>query len=175
MPAQPAWFHRLDLILSELRALNTEYLDRLAVERIFGVRERRARQLMAGLPCLVVGNAVAVSRSALIERFEAMSADDRFQWEVGRHKRVIESLEDLRRHVAARRVQVPAPVDVRDRLLANLNPDITVATGELHIRFASAEDLAAKLFELSQAMANDWGAFETALGANSLAAEIRNY
>src|ERR1019366_2181615 len=78
MPAQPAWFHRLDGILSELRSLETEYLDRQAVETLFHVRERRARQLMAGLPSLQVGNAVAVRRQALIERLENTAHGDRF-------------------------------------------------------------------------------------------------
>ena len=40
MPAQPAWFHRLDEILGALRSIESTRLDRLAVERLFGVRER---------------------------------------------------------------------------------------------------------------------------------------
>jgi hypothetical protein len=138
-------------------------LDRQAVERVFGVRERRARQLMAGLPCLQVGNAVAVSRGALIERLENTSAGDRFQWEMGRRARLIKSLETLRKHAAARRVEVSAAADARDRLFRDLSPDIEVRPGELRIRFAGGADLAAKLFELSQAMANDWPTIESAL------------
>ena len=42
MPSQPAWFHRLDEILALLRGFDTGYLDRLAVGRLFGVRQRRA-------------------------------------------------------------------------------------------------------------------------------------
>jgi hypothetical protein len=163
MPAKPAWFHRLDLILSELRALDSDYLDRLAVERIFSVRDRRARQLMAGLPCLQIGNAVAVSRAALIQRLETMSAGDRFQWEIRRRARVIESLETLRKHAASIKVQVPAPAGVRDRLFDNLSAEIEFRPGELRIHFAGAADLAAKLFELSQAMANDWDTFVKAV------------
>lgn len=166
MPAQPAWFHRLESILSELRSLDADYIDRLCVERIFGVRERRARQLMAGLRCLQIGNAVAVSRAALIQRLETTSAGARFQWEIGRRTRVVESLETLRKHAAARCVQVRAPADARTRLFAGLTTDIALRPGELHIRFDDAEDLAAKLYELSQAMANDWDAFTKALGSN---------
>lgn len=162
------WFHRLESILTELRSLQVEYLDRLAVERIFGVRQRRARQLMAGLPSLQVGNAVAVSRAALIERLETTSGGDRFQWEIGRRARVVESLEALRRHAAARRVRVPAPASSRDRLFADLSPEIGLQRRELRISFANAEDLAAKLFELSQAMANDWNTFAKALGSDAL-------
>ena len=165
MPAQPAWFHKLDAILTELRTIEPDYLDRQAVERIFGVRERRARQLMVGLPCIQVGNAVAVSRAALIERLETTSADERFQWEIVRRARVVESLETLRKNAAARRVQFPAPPAARDRSLANLPADIDLRPGELRIRFTAPEDLALKLFELSQAMANDWPAIEAALTA----------
>ena len=70
MPAQPAWFHRLDEILGALRSMTSAHLDRVAVEKLFRVRRRRARQIMAGLEGLRVGNAAAVSREALIERLE---------------------------------------------------------------------------------------------------------
>jgi len=45
----------------------------------------------------------------------------------------------------------------------DLPGDITLKPGELRIEFSGAEDLAAKLFELSQAMANDWSAFARAV------------
>ena len=68
MPSQPAWFHRLDEILGALRSMTSPHLDRAAVEKLFRVRQRRARQIMAGLEGLRVGNAAAVSREALIAR-----------------------------------------------------------------------------------------------------------
>ena len=72
MPSQPVWFSRLPSILEELRAHDSDYLDRHAIELIFGVRERRARQLMAGLSTLRVGNAVAVNRKSLIARLDPL-------------------------------------------------------------------------------------------------------
>ena len=42
MPSQPAWFQRLDEIFTLLWGFDTGYLDRLAVGRLFGVRQRRA-------------------------------------------------------------------------------------------------------------------------------------
>ena len=68
MPSQPAWFHRLDEILSALRPMTSTHLDRAAVEKLFRVHQRRARQIMAGLKGLRVGSAAAVSREALITR-----------------------------------------------------------------------------------------------------------
>lgn len=159
MPAQPAWFHRLDLILETLRGMESSHLDRLAVQKLFGVRERRARQLMAGLPGLRAGNASAVLRLALIARLEETAVGGLFQWEVNRRSRVVEELDRTRRHLAARRVRIPAAADVEYRRVRDLPGDITLKPGELRIEFFGAEDLAAKLFELSQAMSNDWATF----------------
>ena len=74
MPSQPAWFHRLEEIFTAPRAMTSTHLDRAAVEKLFRVRRRRARQIMAGLEGLRVGNAAAVSREALIVRLEPMVA-----------------------------------------------------------------------------------------------------
>lgn len=163
MPAQPVWFHRLEKILAELGAIQDEYLDRHAVERLFGVRERRARQLMRGLPCLQVGNAVAVARRALIERMESVANGDSLAFELARRTRVAESLEVARRQAAARRIRLPVPAEAHAAKAADLSPAIDLRPGELRIRFEGPLDLAAKLFELSQAMANDWTAFTHAV------------
>jgi hypothetical protein len=159
LPAQPAWFHRLDEILEELRAMRVSHLDRLAVQKLFRVRERRARHLMAGLSGLRVGNAFAVERLALIARLEQTASGERFQVEICRRSRVVEDLERTRRQLAARQVRIPATDAVRDRSVRELGAGIELRPGELRIGFHSAEELAGKLFELSQAMANDWPAF----------------
>ena len=52
-----------------LRGMDSRHLGRQAVEQLFGVWERRAWQLMAGLSGMRAGNAIVVSRS-LIERLE---------------------------------------------------------------------------------------------------------
>ena len=163
MPYQPAWFHRLDEILDTLRGMESSHLDRQAVQKLFAVRERRARQLMAGLPGLRAGNASAVVRQALIARLEETAKGGLFQWEVNRRARVVEELDRTRRHLAARRVRIPAAADVEERRLRDLSGDIALKPGELRIEFYGAEDLAAKLLELSKAMANDWSAFARAV------------
>ena len=163
MPYQPAWFHRLDEILETLRGMESSHLDRLAVQKLFAVRERRARQLMAGLPGLRAGNAFAASRQALIVRLEDTAKGGLFQWEVNRRARVVDELERTRRQLAARRVRIPAAADVEERRLCDLSGDIALKPGELRIEFYGAEDLAAKLLELSKAMANDWSAFARAV------------
>lgn len=163
MPPQPAWFHRLDEILATLRGLQSSHLDRQAVQELFRVRERRARQLMAGLPGLRVGNAAAVLRSALIARLEETTSGRVFQWEVNRRARVADELDRTRRQLKAQGVRIPAAPDVRERRLANLPAGIMLCAGELRVHFSGAEDLAAKLFEISQAMSNDWPRFVQAV------------
>jgi hypothetical protein len=175
MPSQPAWFHRLDEILETLCGMESTHLDRLAVQRLFGVRERRARQLMAGLPGLRAGNASAVLRQALIARLEETAAGGLFQWETNRRGRLVDELDRTRRQLAARRVRIPAAADVEERRLRDLSGDIALKPGELRIEFYGAEDLAAKLLELSKAMSNDWPAFMRAVedGGNDAAAAVR--
>jgi hypothetical protein len=158
LPAQPAWFHRLPEILEELRALEVSHLDRRAVEKLFGVRQRRARQLMASLPGLQAGNAFAVERLALLARLDTISSGDRFHQEISRRARVSEELDRTRRHLAARRITLaasPAP-----RCLRDLPEGIDLRPGELRITFRTAQELASKLFHLSQTMSEDWEAFE---------------
>jgi hypothetical protein len=159
MPAQPAWFHRIEEILDTLQAMHSSHLDRQAVQKLFGVRERRARQLMAGLPGLRAGNASAVLRTALIDRLKETASGRIFQWEVTRRARVVEDLNRTRRQMKARHLQIRVAPDIQERRLENLPAAIMLRPGELRVEFHGAEDLAAKLFELSQAMANDWQAF----------------
>lgn len=161
MPAQPKWFHRLDEILEELKDLEIPFLDRDAIEKTFGVGERRARQLMRDLPAIRIGNAIAADRLALIAKLQAIARSDDCVRERDRRQRIGEDLDNVRKRLAARRVRLSVAADVRR--IGGLPEGIELKPGELRIRFLGAEDLAARLFELSRAMANDWGAFQEAV------------
>ena len=130
MPAQPAWFERLEEILGDLRSMTSTRLDRATVEKLFRVRQRRARQIMADLEGLRIGNASAVSRAALIARLEQMAASRVFQWEGNRRARVVEDLDLARRQLAAQHVRIPAAADVRERLLE----DLSASQGQMEAR-----------------------------------------
>ena len=130
MPSQPAWFHRLDEILGALRSMTSTHLDRAAVEKLFRVRQRRARQIMVGLEGLRVGNAAAVSREALIARLERTADGGVFQWEGNRRSRVVEDLDLARQQLVAWRVRIPAAADVCARLLGDLSAGIALRLGK---------------------------------------------
>jgi hypothetical protein len=53
--------------------------------------------------------------------------------------------------------------DVRDRMMKDLPAGIHLQPGELRIEFFGAEDLLRHLFELSQAMVNDFARFQSAI------------
>ncbi len=57
MPRKPAGVHRLPEILNVLDHMDASHRDRQGVEKLFGVGERRARQLMAGFSGIRAGNA----------------------------------------------------------------------------------------------------------------------
>ena len=57
--------------------------------------------------------------------------------------------------------------------MCELGGGIEVRPGELRSEFYGAEDLAAKLFEISQAMANDWQDFARAVEQDTSSAPKR--
>lgn len=131
------------------------------MEKLFGLGERRARQLMAGLPCLQVGNAAAVEREALIRRLESVARSPECERETVRRERIEKTLQEMRRQTMARRVELAVPGPT-----AGLPEGIQLIPGELTIRFSGSKDLAGKLFALSQTMINDWESFERWCGRN---------
>jgi hypothetical protein len=49
MPAAPAWLDRLPTLLKKVATSEIPVYDRQAIERLFGVRPRRAQQLLREL------------------------------------------------------------------------------------------------------------------------------
>lgn len=159
MPAQPTWFPRLAEIVTDLRALEkVPYLDRQAFERLFRVRDRRARVLMAHFDGIQIGNAWAVDRLKLIQALERLQQGEEFQWERRRRARAALVYEQAKREHPASQVAIPTTRASRQRTLASLPRGIELQPGELRIQFSGMEDFLSKLFELSQAVQND---FET--------------
>src|SRR3954454_20942738 len=163
MPAQPSWFPRLPHILAELRALETvPFLDRQAFEHIFRVKDRRARVLMSRCPGLRIGNACAVDRRPLIAWLEGLQQSKDFQWERQRRQRVAAVYEQAKREHPARQVEIPVNRRSNSTGLTSLPPGVMLAKRELRVQFSGLEDFLAKLYILSQAVQNNFEAFEEA-------------
>ena len=87
-----------------------------------------------------------------------------YQVEDQRRQRVLQVLERLRKQQAGAHVSIPVQAEVFSRQLADLPEGVTLEPGELAITFESTEDLLSKLFELAQAISNDFERFRRVVG-----------
>lgn len=159
MPARPVWFQRVGAILEQLRSLPSPFLDRATVEQLFGLHRRRAHYLMGGWGGFQVGRTFLVARQDVIEALERVQAGDEFHRERKRKVKVWEAVETARRNFLARQVLIAAAPDAFNRRWSDLPPGVRLEAGELRVPFSSTEDLLGRLFELSQAIANDFEQF----------------
>ena len=159
MPMKKTWLLRLAEIREELAAVEVPVLDRAMVERIFRVRRRRALQLMQYFGGWQAGQVCLVDRLALLQQLEPLQDSMEFAMEQRRRQRLLETLEQIRRHRTASRVVLPVAADANLRTLLDLPPGVRLRPGSLTVEFGQAEDLLARLFELAQAAARDFDGF----------------
>ena len=162
MPTQPQWFPRLTQILTEIERLEQgSWLDRQAVERLFAVKDRRARNLIRQFGGDTrIGNAWAIQRERLIEALQAIQRGDDFKWDYRRRRRIADVLEQARREHPARQFEIRVPAETLFRTLGSLPSAIQIAPGELRIQFRKLEELLTHLLDVAQAMTNDFESFE---------------
>jgi hypothetical protein len=171
MPALPEWFQRLPEIIAAFEGLRLTNVGCPVFEELFGVSHRRAYQLMHEVGGAQVGNAYVVKRAAVLKYLHAMRSD--FTLESERKAHVAAELEESRRLARGRKILIDAAPDVRERVMAELPAGIQIRPGELRIEFAGVADLLRQLFELSQALNNDYDRVAAACGepvANGMAA-----
>jgi hypothetical protein len=159
MPMKKTWLLRVTEIREELTAVEAPVVDRAMCERLFGVRRRRALQLMHAFGGWQSGQAYLVDRLALLRQLEPFQNGAEWRLEQRRRQRLGETLEQIRRHRAAARVILPVAVDANRRTLLDLPPGVHLQPGSLTVEFGRAEELLARLFELAQAAAHDFDGF----------------
>ncbi|MBX9660397.1 MAG: hypothetical protein K2X00_17705 [Nitrospiraceae bacterium] len=141
--------------------MSVPLLDRSAIEKLFDVRRRRAIQLMSALGGgYLVGKTFLIDRLKLIADLEAISQGEEFLFEVRRKERLVDELDRSRKLIAGRKIVIATAEDTHDRLVGDLPAGIHLKAGELRIEFFGTEDLLRHLFELSQAILNDYKKFE---------------
>ena len=163
MPAKAQWLPQLPEIVEALRRFDVAVVDRAVIERAFGMGRRRAIQILHQFGGFQTGRTFLVDRLQLIARLEAMQAGEAFTQESRRRTRLVEALERTRRHAAAARVKIPVSPGSLDLRLSTLPAGIELAQGTLKVEFEGATELLQKLFELSQAAANDFERFKAAV------------
>jgi hypothetical protein len=161
MPDQPSWIGFVPQILRDLEAPGgPPFLDRSAVEALFGVRRRQAIELLRRFGGYQIGKTFLVPREAVVrflrdpERWPAVAG------EKARFERVLSALGQARAELHQRRIPIPAQTEALRLELSGLPPGIRLEAGQLTVQFAAPLELLEKLFALSQILTNDYEAFE---------------
>jgi hypothetical protein len=165
MPAKPQWLLRVPEIIEALEAVETPVVDRASIEKMFGVSRRRAVQLLHRFGGYQTGKAFLVDRRDLIVQLKAIQDSESFSKERKRRERVLQELEEAWRLQKARAIKIPVSRNTfKD--IEGLPEGIHLQDGKIVVEFADAEDLLRKMYELSQAAARDFYAFEKALSGS---------
>jgi hypothetical protein len=159
MPAKAPWLLHIPAIIAMLETFDVPVVDRAVIEHLFGLRRRRAIELLHRFGGYQTGCTLLADRQKLILDLRNMVEGEEYQRETRRKERLGDAVDSLRRHQAAARVKIPVAPDVVSRKMAGLSRDVALGAGHLHIAFQGVEDLLAKLYELSQAAANDFECF----------------
>lgn len=163
MPRQSEWIQRVPEAILELGRFPGPVIDRATLERLLRLHRRAAIRLMHRFGGFQAGRTFLIDRQRLIDELKQLANGEAFAFERNRRTRLADELERTRRLAPARKVRIAVAPDVRDRVLKDLPVGIHLRPGELRIEFDGAEDLLRSLFELSQAIANDFERFQTAV------------
>src|SRR5271170_2654338 len=93
MPRSSIWRHRVSQILTALRTLDCEELQRAQIESIFGLQRRAALRLMAPLVSESRNGSWQVKRQRLMEWLEGFEQEVTEERE--RHQLVLQALHDV--------------------------------------------------------------------------------
>ena len=162
MPAKALWLLHIPEIVAMLEAFDVPVVDRSMIESLFGLRRRRAIELLHRFGGYQAGRTFLIERRVLIDHLRRLAEGEEFQMEHRRKERLNHAVDQLRRHQTAARVKIPAPPNGFSRKMAELSAGVSLEPGHLHIAFAGTEDLLGKLYELSQAASHDFEKFRTA-------------
>ncbi|HLY17745.1 MAG TPA: hypothetical protein VKR61_11010 [Bryobacteraceae bacterium] len=163
MPAKAQWLLHVPEILAELSALDVPVVDRATCERLFGLRRRRAIDLIRGFGGYQAGRTFLIDRPKLLAQLEQIRESPGFRMEWRRKERLAERLEAMRRLQAGARLEIPVKPQMLSHRLPDLPAGVVLSPGALQVQFESPEELLSKLFALAQAIANDYEAFEKRL------------
>jgi hypothetical protein len=165
VPRKTEWIHRIPKALDALRQSPAPLIDRRDIERLLEVSGRHAIRILHRLGAAEAGKNLFIAREELIARFESIHDGDDARYERRRLQRLDTTLARLARDLKARQVPVAAAPEAHDLLFPSLPGSIRLRPGRLEIDFETPDELLTRLYELSQALANDYGRFEQAATA----------
>ena len=163
MPAKPEWLLRLPEIRAELEHLGVPVVDRAGIERIFGLKRRRAIELLHQFGGYQAGRTFLLDRVRLLEALQSMESGDDYSTEKRRRERLQDAVEASREHLILTRIRIPVRAAAVRPSLDRLAPGVLLLPGVLTIEFRHPSELLEKLYWLAQAISHDFEKFEELL------------
>jgi len=163
MPTKPEWLLRLPDIRAELEHLDVPVVDRAGIERIFGLRRRRAIELMHQFGGYQAGCTFLLERVRLLEALQSLESREDYTVEKRRRERLRDVVEASREHLISTRVRIPVHAAAMRPSLDRLAPGVILLPGMLSIEFRHPIELLEKLYGLAQAISHDFERFEDLL------------
>ena len=163
MPAKPEWLLRLPKIRAELEHLCVPVVDRAGIERVFGLKRRRAIELMHEFGGYQAGRTFLLDRARLLEALQSLEAREDYSVKKRRRERLRDVVEASREHLILTRVQIPVHAAAVRPSLDRLAPGVLLMPGMLSIEFRHPIELLEKLYSLAQAISHDFERFEELL------------
>src|ERR1035437_10378506 len=163
MPAKPEWLLRLPEIRAELEHLAVPIVDRAGIEHIFGLKRRRAIELMHEFGGYQAGRTFLLDPARLLEALQSLEAREEYSVEKRRRERLRDVVEASREHLILTRVQIPVHAAAVRPSLDRLAPGVLLMPGMLWIEFRHPIELLEKLYSLAQAISHDFERFEELL------------
>jgi hypothetical protein len=160
MPAKPEWLLRLPEIRVELEHLDVPVVDRAGIERIFGLKRRRAIELLHQFGGYQAGRTFLLDRARLLEALKSLESREDYTAEKRRRERLRDVVEASREHLILTRVQIPVRAAAVRPSLDRLAPGVLLLPGILSIEFRHPIELLEKLYGLAQALTHDFEKFE---------------
>jgi hypothetical protein len=163
MSAKAEWLLRLPEIRAGLEHLDVPVVDRAVIERIFGLKRRRAIELLHQFGGYQAGRTFLLDRVRLLEALQSLESREDYTAEKRRRKRLRDVVEASREHLLATRVRIPVRAAVVRPSLDRLAPGVLLMPGMLSIEFRHPIELLEKLYGLAQAISHDFERFEELL------------
>ena len=107
MPAKPDWLLRLPDIRAQLECLDVPVVDRAVIERVFGLKRRRAIELLHQFGGYQAGRTFLLDRVRLLEALRSLESREDYTTEKRRRERLQDAVEASREHLILTRVRIP--------------------------------------------------------------------
>jgi hypothetical protein len=165
VPAKSSWLQRVPEIIETISAMDVPVVDRAICERLFGVRRRRAIDLMQRFGGYRSGNTILLDRTDLIRQLQVIGSRPEVLWEQQRKAKLSDRLQDLRRYRIAEQVVIRGAKEVQPVVLRRLPTGVALRPGELTVHYGNLQELLSRLYDLAQAAAGDFEWFSDIIDA----------